>query len=57
VLESALKSGISRVIHLNVCHPAKCADVTFNEESQISQLQVIEYRRSKLVVDRIVREF
>ena len=58
LLESALKSSIPKVVHLSTyAVQAKCADVPFNEESRISQLQVIEYRRSNLVVDRIVREF
>jgi UDP-glucose 4-epimerase len=58
VLECALKSSISKVVHLSTyAIRAKCADVPLVEESQISQLHVSEYSRPKLVGDRIVREF
>jgi nucleoside-diphosphate-sugar epimerase len=58
LLECALKSGICRVIHLSTyAIRAKCADVPFNEESQISQLHMSEYGRSKLLGDRVAWEF
>jgi hypothetical protein len=58
LLECALVLGISKVVHvITYAIRAKCADVPLVEESQISQLHVSEWSRSRLVGDWIAWEF